>query len=61
MLRGCAPYVEWLGMKENPTGRGWASAKNLYVRAIDGDKITVSIFKYGAITGSVHRKYVNKV
>lgn len=118
VLRGCAPYVEWLGMKENPTGRGWASAKNygynvlrvlnnirqikeekpkeeemvelklgdmvtlqgnapiygenrefkswvykknLYVRAIDGDKITVSIFKYGAITGSVHRKYVNKV
>lgn len=118
VLRGCAPYVEWLGMKENPTGRGWASAKNygynvlrvlndirqikeekpkeeemvelklgdmvtlqgnapiygenrefkswvyrknLYVRAIDGDKITVSIFKYGAVTGSVHRKYVNKV
>lgn len=118
VLRGCAPYVEWLGMKENPTGRGWASAKNygynvlrvlnnirqikeekpkeeemvelklgdmvtlqgnapiygenrefkswvykknLYVRAIDGDKITVSIFKYGAITGSVHRKYINKV
>ena len=118
VLRGCAPYVEWLGMKENPTGRGWASAKNygynvlrvlnnirqikeekpkeeemvelklgdmvtlqgnapiygenrefkswvykknLYVRAIDGDKITVSIFKCGAVTGSVHRKYVNKV
>lgn len=118
VLRGCAPYIEWLGMKENPTGRGWASAKNygynvlrvlnnirqikeekpkeeemvelklgdmvtlqgnapiygenkefkswvyrknLYVRAIDGDKITVSIFKYGAVTGSVHRKYVNKV
>lgn len=117
VLRGCAPYVEWLGMKENPTGRGWASAKNygynvlrvlnnirqikeekpkeelvelklgdvvtlqgnapvygenrefkswvykknLYVRAIDGDKITVSIFKSGKITGSVHRKYVNKV
>lgn len=117
VLRGCAPYVKWLGMKENPTGRGWASAKNygynvlrvlnnirqikeedpkeetvelklgdivtlqgnapiygenrefkswvyrknLYVRAIDGDKITVSIFKYGAVTGSVHRKYINKV
>jgi len=22
--RGCAPYVEWLGQKENPEGRGWA-------------------------------------
>lgn len=23
--RGCAPYVEWLGIPENPNGRGWAS------------------------------------
>lgn len=23
--RGCAPYVEWLGQKENPDGRGWAA------------------------------------
>lgn len=22
--RGCAPYIEWLGMQENPSGRGWA-------------------------------------
>lgn len=22
--RGCAPYVEWLGIPENPNGRGWA-------------------------------------
>lgn len=28
VTRGCAPYVEWLGMKENPEGKGWASAKN---------------------------------
>lgn len=26
--RGCAPYVEWLGIKENPEGRGWASGAN---------------------------------
>lgn len=31
--RGCAPYVEWLGMKENPQGKGWASSANY------GDKI----------------------
>ena len=24
--RGVAPYVEWLGQKENPTGNGWATA-----------------------------------
>lgn len=26
--RGCAPYVEWLGIHENPNGSGWASAYN---------------------------------
>lgn len=25
--RGCAPYVEWLGTQENPSGAGWASGK----------------------------------
>ena len=24
--RGCAPYVEWLGAQENPSGQGWASS-----------------------------------
>ena len=26
VARGCAPYVEWLGVHENPYGRGWATA-----------------------------------
>ena len=26
--RGCAPYVEWLGKKENPSGAGWAAGKD---------------------------------
>lgn len=26
--KGCAEYVEWLGQKENPKGKGWASGKN---------------------------------
>ena len=26
--RGTAPYVEWLGIQENPEGYGWATAKN---------------------------------
>lgn len=25
VTKGCAPYVEWLGIKENPTGKGWAT------------------------------------
>lgn len=28
VTRGTAPYVEWLGIQENPYGTGWASAKN---------------------------------
>ncbi len=119
VTRGSAPYVEWLGMKENPQGKGWASSngygkkildvlkvvrethvehhteqpakdefavgdlvtmqkgapvygqarefqswvynKKLYVRAISGDRITVSIYKTGAITGNVDKKYLTKI
>ncbi len=25
VTRGCAEYVEWLGQKENPAGKGWAT------------------------------------
>lgn len=25
VTKGCAPYVEWLGIKENPLGKGWAT------------------------------------
>ena len=28
VTRGVAPYVEWLGIQENPDGKGWATAKN---------------------------------
>ncbi len=27
VTRECAPYVEWLGQKENPTGKGWATGE----------------------------------
>lgn len=27
VTKGCAPYVEWLGQKENPQGYGWATAE----------------------------------
>lgn len=26
--RGCAKYVEWLGVQENPNGYGWVSGAN---------------------------------
>lgn len=39
----------------------WVYSKKLYVRAIVGDRVTVSIYKSGAITGNVHRQYLTKV
>lgn len=28
VIKGCAPYVEWLGQQENPEGYGWATGVN---------------------------------
>lgn len=36
-------------------------AKDLYVRQIDGNRIVVSIYPYGDITGAVHKKYLTKI
>lgn len=33
--RGIAPYVEWLGQKENPWGKGWATGKNYGVSIVE--------------------------
>lgn len=44
VTRGCAAYVEWLGIKENPNGKGWASAEG-YGRSIVKDYIE-KLFKY---------------
>ncbi len=38
VTRDCAPYVEWLGQKENPQGKGWAAGEKY------GEKI-LSILK----------------
>ena len=35
VTRGCAEYVEWLGQKENPAGKGWAAGADY------GEKILV--------------------
>lgn len=41
---GTAPYVEWLGVNENPYGKGWATAKN-YGYSIKKDYIA-KLFTY---------------
>ena len=51
VTRGCAEYVEWLGQKENPDGKGWAAGAGY------GEKV-LAILKgifgmaYGASSGS---------
>ena len=44
VTRGTAPYVEWLGIQENPYGKGWATAKN-YGYSIKNDYI-YKLFRY---------------
>ena len=46
VTRGCAPYVEWLGQKENPQGKGWAAGEKY------GEKI-LSILKAVISEGKV--------
>ena len=33
--RGVSPYVEWLGVQENPSGAGWATSKNYGVDIVN--------------------------
>ena len=35
VTRGCAPYVEWLGIPENPQGKGWASGAGYGRKILD--------------------------
>ena len=46
VTRGCAPYTEWLGQKENPQGKGWAAGEKY------GEKI-LSILKAIVSEGKV--------
>lgn len=35
VVKGSAPYAEWLGQKENPRGLGWATAENYGIGIAD--------------------------
>ena len=39
----------------------WVYSTDLYVREIDGECVTVSTQKTGAITGNVHKKYLTEI
>ncbi|MGN0437425.1 MAG: N-acetylmuramoyl-L-alanine amidase [Lachnospiraceae bacterium] len=44
VTRGTAPFVEWLGIHENPYGRGWAAAQN-YGYSLKKDYIFI-LYRY---------------
>ena len=46
VARGCAEYVEWLGQKENPAGKGWATGAGY------GSKILTILQKMVGTAGS---------
>lgn len=48
--RGCAPYVEWLGIPDNPEGRGWASGTGYGAKIL---KILAAIIKTEAPAAEV--------
>ena len=41
--------------------QSWVYDATLYVRGVNGNKITVSTLKVGAVTGNVDKKYLTKV
>ncbi len=45
--RGCAPYVEWLGIQENPKGQGWAAGRNYGQKIISilNDILSIKVSK----------------
>ena len=56
VVRGCAEYVEWLGQKENPDGKGWAAGAGY------GEKI-FAILKgiLGTVGETAFRPYLVRV
>ena len=56
VVRGCAEYVEWLGQKENPDGKGWAAGAGY------GEKI-LAILKgiLGTVGKTAFRPYLVRV
>lgn len=48
--------AKWVNGKNIPT---WVKNSTLYVRKIDGKKITISIFKTGLTTGTTYEEYID--
>ena len=55
--RGSAPYVEWLGKKENPTGDGWATGANYGTDIVNRMSVLLSTQYVLLGSGDMYRVY----
>lgn len=55
--RGSAPYVEWLGKKENPTGDGWATGANYGTDIVSRMKVLLNTQYVLLGSGDMYRIY----
>lgn len=55
--RGSAPYVEWLGKRENPTGDGWATGANYGTDIVSRMKILLNTQYVLLGSGDMYRVY----
>lgn len=55
--RGSAPYVEWLGKKENPTGDGWATGANYGTDIVARMKVLLNTQYVLLGSGEMYRLY----
>lgn len=60
--RGCAPYVEWLGQKENPNGKGWAAGAGYGAKILSVyNKISGKAISSSTPQINVPKKEVNSI
>lgn len=55
VTRGCAEYVEWLGQKENPDGKGWATGAGYGEKIMSILKAILAITETGTEEEEVKR------
>lgn len=55
--RGSAPYVEWLGKRENPTGDGWATGANYGTDIVNRMNVLLSTQYVLLGSGDMYRVY----
>lgn len=55
--RGSAPYVEWLGKRENPTGDGWATGANYGTDIVSRMKVLLNTQYVLLGSGDMYRIY----